>query len=58
MTSRIVCCNCRNPMTWAAQRVQFGRLMRRGICPTVIKAIQPRCQKCVTLWLRAKGVAR
>ena len=54
MNSSTQCRDCRNPMTWAAQRVQYGRLIRRGLPPAQIKAILPRCQKCVTRWLRSQ----
>lgn len=45
------CQACGNPMTWAAQRVQFGRLKRRGMSPEAIKAAGRRCQKCMTTHL-------
>ncbi len=50
--SRDPCIECRRPMTWAQQRVQFGRLKRLGISAAHIKATLPRCQKCLTIWLR------
>jgi len=46
------CLRCRNLMTWAAQKVQFGRLRREGFSNEEINAITPRCQKCVTRFLR------
>ena len=49
------CRDCGSPMTWAAQRVQYGRLLRRGIPHEVARRELPRCQKCVTQWLRATG---
>jgi hypothetical protein len=50
-------CNaCRNPMTWAAVRVQYGRLLRRGFTEEQVKAVLPRCQTCVTRWLKSQEV--
>ena len=48
----IRCKNCHWSMTWSEQRVQYGRLVRKGIKPENIKAIMPRCQKCVTKWMK------
>jgi hypothetical protein len=39
-------------MTWAQQRVQYGRLKKREYCEDDIKAILPRCQKCLTVWMK------
>jgi hypothetical protein len=38
-------------ITWAEQRRQYGRLLRRGISPEAVKGLLPRCQKCVTALL-------
>jgi hypothetical protein len=46
-----VCQHCRYPMTWEAQRRQFGRLMRSGFTKAEAKALLPRCQKCMTVLL-------
>ena len=46
------CRGCGYPITWEAQRRQYGRLIRRGMDPEEIKPIVPRCQKCVTQWLK------
>ena len=46
------CRGCGNPITWADQRRQYGRLLRRGLSTEEAKAALPRCQKCVTRWLR------
>lgn len=35
-------------MTWAAQRVQYGLLLKRGYSKDEAKAAMPRCQKCMT----------
>jgi hypothetical protein len=51
---RIRCRDCRNLMTWAASRVQYGRALRRGLTVAEAKAAQPRCQKCTTKFLKAK----
>lgn len=48
------CRDCRRPMTWAAVRVQYGRLMRRSFRPDQVKQILPRCGKCLTVWLRSQ----
>jgi hypothetical protein len=45
------CRKCKRPMTWAAQRVQYGRLKRKGVPDEQIKAIVPQCQKCITALL-------
>ena len=45
------CLECNRPMTWADQRVQYGRLMKRGVPREGIKAMLPRCQKGVTRML-------
>lgn len=46
------CRGCNHLMTWASQRQQFGRLSKKGWNKEQIKAIMPRCQKCVTIHLR------
>lgn len=50
--AQIPCMDCRNRMTWAQQRVQYGRLKKRGVSEAHIKAALPRCQKCITIWVR------
>lgn len=47
-----VCLRCKYPMTWEAQRRQFGRLIRRGLTKEQAKEMLPRCQKCMTVYLR------
>jgi hypothetical protein len=47
------CLRCGNSMTWVAQRVQYGRFLRRGFTTETARAVLPRCQKCVTLHLRS-----
>ena len=42
---RLICGDCRNRMTWTAQRVQFGRLRRLGMTLDEARALLPRCQK-------------
>ncbi len=54
------CLDCRYRMTWAAERRQYGRALRRGLTPEGAKAAMPRCQKCMTKYLaydlvRAEG---
>lgn len=55
MSSKSRCRECGRHMTWAAQRVQYGRMMRRGFTQDVARRTLPRCQKCMTQWLRAMG---
>jgi hypothetical protein len=51
------CLNCGlgYGVTWEQQRRQFGRLIRRGFTAEQAKKILPRCQKCVTTYLRMEG---
>jgi hypothetical protein len=45
----IKCIACGLPkMTWADQRRQYGRAIRKGLTPDEAKRIMPRCQKCMT----------
>ena len=48
------CLYCRRAITWAEQRRQLGRLIRRGgtITYDEAKRLMPRCQKCLTVLLR------
>jgi len=54
---RARCRWCGFPMTWAAQRKQYGRLRNRGFDDGAIKALLPGCQKCLTtrLLIAARG---
>ena len=45
------CKGCRAPMTWAATRVQWGRLVGAGATPSEAREHMPLCQKCVTGFL-------
>jgi hypothetical protein len=45
------CLRCGYAMTWDAQRRQFGRLLNRGLTAEEVKALMPRCQKCMTVTL-------
>jgi hypothetical protein len=51
------CISCDKHMTWADQRVQYGRLRRRGLPDTQAKAAMPCCQKCVTRRLHNDDLA-
>lgn len=51
------CLGCQRRMTWAEQRVQFGRLLRRAFTVDQTRRVLPRCQKCVTTWLRSQAAA-
>lgn len=46
------CTSCAKSMNFMHVRKQYGRLMRRGFTTEQVKVIQPRCQKCVTVWLK------
>lgn len=46
------CLDCDGPMTWAARRVQEARLKKRGISEAHRRLAMPRCQKCMTIYLR------
>ncbi|HEY4261621.1 MAG TPA: hypothetical protein VGM98_15735 [Schlesneria sp.] len=41
------CVGCGTGMTWAEIRRQYGRLLRKGLTVEQVKAILPKCQKCV-----------
>jgi hypothetical protein len=46
------CIGCGSPrLTWAEQRRQYGRAIRRGLTPDEAKRLMPRCQKCLTVML-------
>ena len=45
------CRGCDRGLTWAEQRRRFGRAMRAGLTVEEVKALTPRCQKCMTLVL-------
>ena len=42
------CKKCRNPMTFAEQRRQWGRLVRMGMGHKEAGRMMPLCQKCTT----------
>lgn len=46
------CLRCRNRLTWAERRHQYGRARQRGLTHEQVIAITPRCQKCMTRYLR------
>ena len=50
-TPKTRCKGCNYPITWAEQRRQYGRLLRRGLSTDHAKAAGPRCQKCMTKYL-------
>lgn len=45
------CNRCIAIMTWAAQKRQYGRLIRYGLTNDEAKVMLPMCQKCVTQYL-------
>lgn len=50
--AQVPCKQCRKRMTWAGQRVQYGRLIRAGLDKESAQKVMPKCQKCVTKLLR------
>ena len=48
------CLDCGREVTWQERRRQFGRVMRAGLTAEEAKALTPRCQKCMTLVLKAR----
>jgi hypothetical protein len=46
------CKRCGQPLTWAAQRKQYGRLCKRGIEASIIKTLVPQCHSCLTIALK------
>jgi hypothetical protein len=55
----IKCIDCKMPkLTWADQRRQFGRAIRRGLTVDEAKALMPRCQKCLTQALKHWNVLK
>jgi len=46
------CERCGKPMTWAMQRVQYGRILKRGYSKNDAKELAKQCQKCVTKFLK------
>lgn len=48
MTVKCSRSGCPVSLTWAEQRRQFGRAVRAGLSVDEIKALMPRCQKCMT----------
>ena len=48
------CKSCSCSMTWAAQKVQYKRLMSKGYSNDEVKKILPQCQKCITIFLQKK----
>jgi hypothetical protein len=49
------CLDCHCCMTWAAQRKQFGRAIKKfGFTVDEAKTLMPRCQKCLTSKLKGE----
>ena len=46
------CLSCGYGLTWANIRVQYGRAIKRGLTLDEAKAVCPRCQKCMTKFLK------
>jgi hypothetical protein len=52
-----MCKECQKTMTWAQQRVQWGRLKSKGYTEQEIKDAMPRCQKCLTRWVKLNPIS-
>ena len=56
--ARIPCQGCMNHLTWAEQRQQYGRAIKRyGLTPEEAKKLMPLCGKCLTAKLGKRTVA-
>lgn len=51
------CLGCGYPITWRDQRIQFVRASTRGVPRDEAKLATPRCQKCMTKYLKARDSA-
>ena len=51
------CSHCLAPMTWAMAKVQYARMLERGVTTEKAKTVSPCCKKCfaalTTDWRRA-----
>jgi hypothetical protein len=43
-------------LTWAEQQRQYARAIHAGLTPEEVKTLMPRCQKCTTEALHARGL--
>jgi hypothetical protein len=50
------CLRCGYRITWAEQRRQFARLMRKGSTHEAATSLMPRCQVCLTATLRGDPI--
>jgi hypothetical protein len=50
----VSCKGCNNPLFKTSPRKQYERLACRGLTEDGIKDLLPRCQKCVTVLLKAR----
>ena len=50
--NEIRCKHCKKAMTWAEQKVQFGRLIKNNYKIKLAKLSMPLCQKCNTIFIR------
>jgi hypothetical protein len=46
------CKNCNQNMTFAAQKVQYKRLIQKNYSKEEINKITPLCHKCLTTYLK------
>lgn len=49
-----LCLRCGYRITWAEQRRQYGRLIRRGKSHDEANALMPPCQRCTTAALKGR----
>ena len=54
-SQKIKCKNCFVKMTWAANKVQYGRLLKKGFTESAAKEIMPLCNKCTTSYCKGTG---
>lgn len=52
-SNRCLGCNC--GMTLVNASIQYNRALKRGLSPEEAKASCPRCQKCMTKYLRERA---
>jgi hypothetical protein len=49
------CRRCELPLTWAMAKVQYGRMIKRGLTPDEAKTLSPCCSKCTTIVLQERA---
>lgn len=51
-TYKTFCKGCRRGMTFAEQKFQYWRYIKRGFSKEQIRVITPRCRSCTTQYLK------